>query len=88
MAEPEDYGARDRPHVSIDTFREVTQYSFPTTLRLTIILIVFVPLYLQAVDSLIRIRSGGMSLSPTTRNRDSIPVAATGTGIEGPALLD
>jgi hypothetical protein len=29
MAEPEDYGARDRPHVSIDTFREVTQYSFP-----------------------------------------------------------
>lgn len=30
MAEPEDYGARDRPHVSIDTFRESTQYSFPT----------------------------------------------------------
>ena len=33
MAEPEDYGARDRPHVSIDTFREVTQYSFPTRLQ-------------------------------------------------------
>ncbi len=30
MAEPDDYGARNRPHVSIDTFREVTQYSFPT----------------------------------------------------------
>lgn len=29
MAEPEDYGARDRPHISIDTFREATQYSFP-----------------------------------------------------------
>ena len=29
MAEPEDYGAKDRPHVLIDTFREATQYSFP-----------------------------------------------------------
>lgn len=29
MAEPEDYGARDRPHISINAFREATQYEFP-----------------------------------------------------------
>ena len=30
MAEPEDYGMRDRPHISISAFREAAQYSFPT----------------------------------------------------------
>ena len=30
MAVPEDYAARDRPHVSIDSFREAAQYSFPS----------------------------------------------------------
>jgi hypothetical protein len=30
MAGPEDYAARDRPHISISAFREATQYSFPT----------------------------------------------------------
>jgi hypothetical protein len=30
MAEPEDYGVRDRPHISISAFREAAQYSFPT----------------------------------------------------------
>ena len=30
MAEPEDYAARDRPHISINAFREAAQYSFPT----------------------------------------------------------
>ena len=29
MAEPEDYDAKDRPHISINAFREATQYSFP-----------------------------------------------------------
>ena len=26
MAEPDDHGARDRPHISIDGFREAAQY--------------------------------------------------------------
>jgi hypothetical protein len=30
MAEPEDFAARDRPHISINAFREATQYEFPT----------------------------------------------------------
>ena len=30
MAGPEDYAARDRPHISISAFREAAQYSFPT----------------------------------------------------------
>lgn len=30
MAEPEDYSVRDRPHISINAFREATQYSFPS----------------------------------------------------------
>jgi hypothetical protein len=30
MAGPEDYVARDRPHISISAFREAAQYSFPT----------------------------------------------------------
>jgi hypothetical protein len=29
MAEPEEFDVRDRPHISIDAFRESTQYSFP-----------------------------------------------------------
>jgi hypothetical protein len=29
MAEPEDFGARDRPHISINSFREATQYAYP-----------------------------------------------------------
>lgn len=29
MAEGDDYGARDRPHISINAFREATQYEFP-----------------------------------------------------------
>ncbi|MCC8956153.1 S8 family peptidase [Bradyrhizobium sp. Pear77] len=29
MAGPEDYGTRDRPHISIDAFREATQYEYP-----------------------------------------------------------
>lgn len=29
MAEAEDYGARDRPHIRIDAFREPAQYAFP-----------------------------------------------------------
>src|SRR4051794_617810 len=29
MAEPEDFGVRDRPHVSIDGLRETVAYSFP-----------------------------------------------------------
>ena len=29
MAEPEDYGARDRPHIPIDAFREAEAYIFP-----------------------------------------------------------
>jgi hypothetical protein len=29
MAEPEDYGARDRPHVKINAFREATRYAYP-----------------------------------------------------------
>ncbi|MHC2273672.1 hypothetical protein ACVME8_000283 [Bradyrhizobium diazoefficiens] len=28
--EPEDFAARDRPHISINAFREATQYEFPT----------------------------------------------------------
>lgn len=30
MAEPEDYGARNRAHVSINTFRETAAYTFPS----------------------------------------------------------
>ena len=30
MAEPEDYGARDRPHITINAFREAAQYGFPS----------------------------------------------------------
>lgn len=30
MAEPEDFGARNRPHLSISAFREATQYGFPS----------------------------------------------------------
>ncbi|WFT81223.1 S8 family peptidase [Methylobacterium sp. CB376] len=30
MVEPEDYGARDRPHISIDAFREAAQYGYPS----------------------------------------------------------
>lgn len=30
MAGPEDYGTRDRPHISIDAFREATQYAYPS----------------------------------------------------------
>ena len=30
MAEPEDYAARDRPHISINAFREAAQYGFPS----------------------------------------------------------
>lgn len=29
MAKPEDYGARDRPHISINTFREASQFNAP-----------------------------------------------------------
>ena len=29
MPEPDDYGARNRPHLSIDLFREPTRYEFP-----------------------------------------------------------
>lgn len=29
MAEPEDFGARDRPHISVNAFREKTKYEFP-----------------------------------------------------------
>ncbi len=29
MAEPEDYASRDRPHISINAFREAAQYAFP-----------------------------------------------------------
>ncbi|MDB5407453.1 MAG: hypothetical protein JWL84_2365 [Rhodospirillales bacterium] len=30
MAEPEDYGARDRPHLSINAFRAAAEYGFPS----------------------------------------------------------
>jgi hypothetical protein len=30
MAEPEDFGVRDRPHISINTFRETAAYTFPS----------------------------------------------------------
>ena len=29
MTEPEDFGARDRQHLSINAFREGAQYEFP-----------------------------------------------------------
>ena len=30
MAEPDEFGARDRPHISIDAFREAAQYGYPS----------------------------------------------------------
>src|ERR1700757_989691 len=33
MAEHEDFGKRDRPHVSIDVFREATQYDYPSRIQ-------------------------------------------------------
>lgn len=33
MAEPEDYGARDRPHITINAFREAAQYGFPSRVQ-------------------------------------------------------
>ena len=29
MAEPDEFGARNRPHISIDAFREAAQYGYP-----------------------------------------------------------